>query len=396
MIREFLLMVAVVAIAGCSTVSSYRVSGAGAQQPSSDNAGSYFLAKHVLKVTVTNDLISVASVAVADRSALFQVGFNLSPLAEDDIKIEYNKDGLLKALTSVNEDKTGEILKQVATTVGTFRSTGTGQKVKVSEFTFDPFNADEARNVNSLLARAIGPGTCVSVELFDNVWSPGCNVNPFQHSATSAYAEPEPMNINKILKPVEPGIYYRRPLDHRVFVAHGGTAFETKILKFANYAPVMRLDATRTMFVKRETTIMFDDNGALQSVQVKKPSEALAIATLPATLLGAYIDAIVQGFTREKDVQSARANLLKQQAETLQAERKLLEAIAQGGEGSAGAARALSLSRSTGFGFRSEAADHNSDLEQAYRNIAACQSALGESVESCTSHVQRMTAIGLE
>lgn len=392
MVRAFCVMLIAVAIVSCSTVSSYRADGPDALQPSTDNAGSYFLAKHLLKVTVTNDAISVESVAVADKSALFQLGYNLSPFAEDDIKVEYSSSGLLKGLTSVNDDKSVEIAKGIATAIGTFRATATGEDIKVSELTFDPFNAEEARKNNKLLQHAVGKGTCVSVEIFENVWSPGCENNPLQGTSAVAYSPPAEKDLKRILRPVEPGIYYRRPLDHRVFVAYRGASYLTKLEKFANYAPVMRLDVKRTMLVKRETTIMFADDGSLKSVQVKKPSEALAVVTLPAALVGAYIDAVVAGLTNAKKVQDARAALYNAQAASLQAERKLLEAVAQGGEGAAGASRALSMSRSTDFSFRS---GQTANFEQTYRNIAACQATLGATVDECTAHMQRMTSLGI-
>lgn len=389
------LVLAVAVVAGCSTVSSYRVDGSDARVPGSNNAGSYFLAKHVLKVTVANEVISVASVPVADKSAMIQVGFNLSAFADDDIKIEYSTGGLLKEIGSINNDKTGEVLKEVAGGVGTFRNmpSALNGSVKVSEFTFDPFNAKEAQRVNQLLARAVGPGTCVSVEILQDVWSPGCALNPFQDGTAPGFAHPQGLDIKRVLGPVEPGIYYRRPLDHRVFVSRRGQSFETKLLKFANFAPVLRLDVTRTMFVKRETTIAFDDAGALTSVQVKKPSEALAIASLPAVLVGAYIDAIVKGFTRQKDVQLARAELYKQQAATLAEERKLLKAIAEGGVNAAGAARALSF-RSGSPGLLSEAESGVSDLRQVYRNLEACQAELGASQEVCMQYMRALSANG--
>ena len=394
LIRQIFLLATAAALAGCSVISSYRVDGPDARQPTSDNAGSYFLARHVLKVTVTNGVFSVSTEAVADRSAEFQVGFNLSPLADDDVKIEYNKDGLLKSVTSINDDKTADTLQQVATGLAGYRATMLNPNVKISEFTFDPFNAAEARNANILLARAVGQGTCVSVEIFDNVWSPGCKNNPFQLTVTPGYNQPTETNLKRILGPVAPGIYYRRPLNHRVFVSQRGKTIETKLLKFANYAPVMRLDVSRTMFVKRQTTITFDDNGALTSVQVHKPSEALAVATLPATLLSAYIDAITRGFTSEKGVQEARANLFNQQAATLKAERELLAAINQNGDGSAATARATDF-RTTNYGMGSIPAGQDADLRRAYTNIAACQAELGATAETCIEYTRRLSTNSL-
>lgn len=394
-------------LTSCATVSSYRLAGSDAQSPSGTNAGSYFLARHVMKVTVSDKDITVSSEAVADRNSIFQLGFNLSPLAHDDIKVEYTSSGLLKSLTSINHDKTGEILKEGANAVGLFRSTEVEGQIKVSEFTFNPFDSKEAARVNRLLRQAVGARTCVSIEVLPGAWSPGCgNLNPFAERTVGSYNTPTPASIASTLNAVEPGIYYRRPLDHRVFVSFRGRAFKTTLLKFANFAPVLQLDVNRTTFVDRKTSIVFDTSGALQSVQVDKPSEALAVVKLPATIVGAYIGAIVQGFTNAKSVQSARADLLNQQAATLEAERKLVEAIAAGNNTNA-ANRALSLSRSTAFrsvgiessDFRAAPSPgrvRTQDMEQTFRNIGACQDALGESVSNCMELMRNAAASGIQ
>jgi predicted small secreted protein len=388
-ITSGMVLIAAGLLASCNTISSHRLAGEDRQLPAQDSAGSYFLAKHAIEATITEKGITVTTKPIADTRTLINVGLRLSPLSSDDIKVEYSKDGLLKSITSSNDDKTGEIFKNVATSIGTFRSTNGSGRVKVSKITFDPFDPAEARAANELLSRSEFKGSCISVEVLPGVWSPGCTNNPFASARREKDSVPEPDDIAEALKAIEPGIYYRRTMQHRVFVSFKGQEFSTDYYGFANFAPILRVDVNRTLFVKRQTTIVFTD-GALTSVQVEKPSEVAEITALPASLAGAYFDAVVSRLSKHQEVEQARANLLNAQASTLKNEQALLGAQADAAQRSTDF-QSLGIDATD----RATASDFSSfrrstDLRTTYRNVAACQEALGLTLNECERHVRQL------
>ena len=79
-------------VAGCAMISSHPTAELGRSPDGTTAAGSYFLAKHHMKVLVTKDArgrqqLSINVVAVPDRRHLIDTGLNLSPYSDDDIKV---------------------------------------------------------------------------------------------------------------------------------------------------------------------------------------------------------------------------------------------------------------------------------------------------------------------
>ena len=259
--------------------------------------------------------VTVASDIVADRNALAQVGFNLSPLSDDDIKVEYETNGLLKGVAATATDRTGDILVQLAKTIAGFRATAEEQAAAVAIYEFDPFDWKNATFVNSkLMARF---QVCVEVEVRAGIWSPGCGTR----SRGMAY-KAEEGDLLRTEPPRLPGIYYRRPIAHQVHVMEGGVSKQLVSVQFANDAPIFKIDIERTAFIQRKTIINFE-SGVPTLVQVVKPSEGLAVVQLPLTIAKAIISAPVDAISAHKEVQSAQADLLESEAKRVQAEQKL-------------------------------------------------------------------------
>lgn len=380
-LRASFLLLALL-ISGCNVVSSYRVAGADAQEPRSNSSGSYFLPKHLLVVTTTSDGMSVDTKAVQDRTTLLQVGLNLSGFSHDTITVAYSG-GLLSKVTSIADDKTADIITELAKAAGRFRSVSGDAKQPPLVVEFDPFDPQEALAANRIIGKRF-KGACVEVELLPGMWSEGCG----RHSlAWDNNALPDPQDVRVKLRAEEPGIYYKRSLDHRVHVVFNNRTTGLSTYKFANIAPIFRVDINRTVFVKRKTVIDFEE-GELTSVMVDKPSEVLAVAKLPVSIADAYISGVVDAFTQRKAVQKARADLLTQQAATLKAEQTLIEAqIAAASKLQSSEQRSaalLSIQRSTSI--RTDETVSLGGRQDGYRslqNIRDCQRILEQTQEEC-------------
>jgi hypothetical protein len=344
---RFSLALMISSLGACAVVSSHRVGGLDSVEPSSQAAGSYFLAKHNLKVTVFSDEISIEPVATKDIHAMMQVGLNLSPTSDDNVKVEYQSNGLLKKITTIADDKSGEIIKEVARAVGYFRTTrgaAAAARTPLIVVSFDPFDYAEALVANRKISERL-PGSCVEVELASGLWSPGCGRRSLGRPSAGANHE---YSARPAMPPSAAGIYYRRPMAHRVHVMTGGRTRSIEPQLFANLAPIMRVDIDRTLFVKRETTVTFSAEGALDEVHVVKPSEGLAIAKLPIAVAQAVIGGVVEAISDHKKVQDAQAALLDSQAKLIEKEAALLEAQAKAAAKN-GTAPGLTNTSSAGF-----------------------------------------------
>ncbi len=382
--KKFLCIAWFIALTGCNVINSYRVTGDDAKEPTQNASGAYFLPKHLVVATIDSTGIVVESKAVQDRTTLLQVGLKLSGLSHDTITVAY-KDGLLSKVTSIADDQTGAVLTELAQAAGRFRTNINPKDDKEIPFVieFDPFDQDESEMANNIIGNKF-PGTCVEVELVPGSWSRGCGPRSLESLLVDL---PDPEELRDTIKSVEPGIYYKRSLDHRVHIVFKRKSVGLHTLKFANIAPVFRIDVNRTTFVKRKTEIDFED-GELTSVMVDKPSEVLGFAKLPVTLANAYISGVVDAFAQRKSVQEARASLMNQQAATLKAEQSLIEAqIAAANNANSPQERSAalaSISRSTNF--QNGGANSGSANRITYRslqNLKDCQRVLEKTEAQC-------------
>lgn len=307
-------------------ISTHRFAGDDAKGPENQNAGSYFLPKHLLRVTVRGTekqySISTTTVATSDPPTLTQVGYELSGFSHDDIKVDFDDNGLLKAVASTASDKTADIIVEIAKTIGAFRE-GSQEKPVIASYDFDPFDPRAASDANARLGRRF-KRSCVEVELAPNVWSAGCRASSKSIRAAAAAVTADEL---RTLPPKAPGVYYRRPINHRVHIIEAGKSKEMTTRQFANAAPIFRIDVDRTAFVERKTTLAFKD-GVPTSVQVVKPSEVLELVKSPLKVVNAAISAPVDAITERKKLVTAQAGLYEEQAKLLEAERKLKVAVA--------------------------------------------------------------------
>ncbi|WP_422371039.1 hypothetical protein [Hoeflea sp.] len=326
-----LLLFTVSLMSACSAVNSYSVSE-NYVSDSQQKAGVYFLAKHLLKVTLSGsgNAMSVALdiEPVQDQSLALETGLALSPLSHDDIKVGYTADGRLRSVTAKLIDKSAEIAPEIIKLAVRLRSEEQSAAA-LKELHFDPFDAHSARDANRSLSKN---GFCIAVEVRPNLWSPGCELL-IKHPSLKTNLEAGASVPDRLA----PGIYYRRPVHRMVRVYRNGALVTAKPMLFANATPIYRIDIRRSIFIQRNTTINFDDQGALKDVQVDKPSEALEVVKFPATIIEAFASAATGG------VAKARSTALNAEAKRLNSASAVNDAlagsIATGGAGAVAASR---------------------------------------------------------
>ncbi|MBY2919641.1 hypothetical protein [Rhizobium leguminosarum] len=330
-IRTMSVLVLMMTGAGCTLVTSDNVNISRVEDAPTQRAGIYFLPKQLLQVSVqlnggTLTSLTTSVITVPDERQVFEVGFNLSPLADDNIKVDY-ENGLLKEVAATSVDRTDDILINFAKDFGLLRDGTPAGPSTTRLFQFDPYDARAAGIVNAALMKL--NGTCVEVELSPGTWSPGCGRSSIGVSFSSGTEMRS--NLGKQAGLRLPGVYYRRAMPKNVHTVVNGQMTELKQLFFANAGPVYRIDVNRSAFVLRETKISFD-KGELTSVSVKKDSELVEISTLPVRIFDAYVGGVVDAFTQRKSLQNARTEYYNALASRYRAEVALAKAAAERGE----------------------------------------------------------------
>lgn len=301
------------------------------------NAGTYFLPRRLITVTVTGSDTGgfnlkvdatgdTTAPYVADRNESYCLDALLSPLSADRIGIQRSEDGLLQRVYTQADDKTKDIAQQLIQGVADLaaseqagipgRSFATRPRFAgdtapvVATFTFDPFVEREAREVNIALVEY---GYCLYLDPHRDPFVPrwsqkicrdavfgrkkGPRNSPVYAGPSMVYkADPAyPRSGLAIFDPrpvpvevQQRGVLYRPELTHTLVVIRKpdpGSRFSewrpvaSDKIVMPNAAPAFILEVKRAIFVKAETDVQFN-NGLIRNVSVNKPSELLAASNL--------------------------------------------------------------------------------------------------------------------
>jgi hypothetical protein len=273
-------------------------------------AGSYSLAKQILRVTKSSTgQIDVAAVTEADSKADFKLGTRLSPLSDDDIEVDYVNDlpgGILDKIVTKTKDRTADILIQIAKTISYLHAgeITAGAQILAE---YDPFEPSQVRMAGVVLN---SQKVCIEVETSSSAWSSTCDPQSLERAGRVTSALPRAQTA---------GIFFRRSMLHVVKIKKDGQYIALRRIPFANDQPIQMLNVDRAFLVENSATIDFN-NGELVSVHVVKPSEALALATLPLEIIKAVVAAPVDALSDHKKLQDAKADYYKSVAARIQAE----------------------------------------------------------------------------
>jgi hypothetical protein len=114
------------------------------------------------------------------------------------------------------------------------------------------------------------------------------------------------------------GICYRPKEPFRIDYGVGSIR-RSRIVEIPNEAPLIGIDIRRALFVEKVINIEFDADGFLQEVRIGKPSETLAVSSLPL----AVIDAIATGLAPRLDYLNRQVEFARRDAALIQAEASL-------------------------------------------------------------------------
>ena len=115
------------------------------------------------------------------------------------------------------------------------------------------------------------------------------------------------------------GICVVIPVPATMLIKVGGRRLETPMMRIPNRSEPVAIPISRSAFTDVKTTLTLD-RGMLTKREITRGSEALAILSLPASIVGAYLDELSAGFKKRKTAIDDRIALEEAKKKRLEAE----------------------------------------------------------------------------
>ena len=317
------------------------------------SAGSYFLSKSHIKVTVTGTraepkLDKIEIIPVADRANGYCLDYLAAATSKDTFVVQKNADNLLLKITSSAEDRSAEIAKKIVQTVFKGLEAAAGFRADEGdprlsgvafEAEYDPFNIDQANLINDGLADF---GFCLVLDtVLDRMnarsVSAYCN-DPLNHGGrtqalihAASYANDGDRGANPRFYDAR-GVLYRPRLPHslNLFRYDQGRwrLWQSETVFLENDSPILSVGIDRTYFATRKTTLVFTQ-GVLHDVLISKGSELENFVEVPLEIANGIVKLPSQIVKLQVDTTTRRADLIAAQARLLEEERALAESRKQ-------------------------------------------------------------------
>lgn len=313
--KQYVLLAGLVAlISACSGVKSIP----GPDQEHLDGL-IYYMPMRDLIVTIDigeedtlNTVTIGTSTAYADRSMKYSLSFQKALLADNDINIGTSSAGLLKSATSETTSQVSEIFKGLGSLVGT-----------VQPMTLAP------------APQKCTKGSHVFVYKFPVVIDPnappcGVKITVQRYDNTAIDASSKRVGDNKN---GNSGIFYKQEISYLVSANAGGWS-ASKIVTSPSESPVYFLPISKTLFSSSKADFTFDDGVPTKFAQ-KSDSELVSLFSIPATIIGAYFEAIGNVFTSFKANDNKQVAALQSELALEIQKRKTKECMAAAKEGRA-------------------------------------------------------------
>jgi hypothetical protein len=273
-------------------------------------------------------LESVTPFEIADVSRGYSLQYDRSVTSHDRVCMGVSEKGLLQSVEGAADDKTGDIIVSVAKLAG--RVLGPGAfataadvekiygKLRTLTVEIDPLNRTHWNQVNTAMRTTFG-GSARNYHF---------RVEDIENLVRDASA-PDTCPVNSVC--------YRTRVPVRFTLGTDRGATSSIYKEVVNRRVTGRIDVSRALMVEKITRLTFKD-GVLAGVNIRKPSEGLAVAKLPLTVIDAVMTSALAApgdfVGKAAGLPSAQATDLIKQAATNAAEiqnlQKSLETIRNG------------------------------------------------------------------
>lgn len=372
--RLNVLMVFTVTMSGCAIVTSQAPSR---EQPPSGML--YHLPKAVLPIELVAkggalELRVQPSKQIADPQQRYLLKNPTNVFASNNVKVEWDSNGLLLSkLTMDSTDQSLNVLKEVAkAAVGLAEAAGAEGEVILASGDFDPdfdawegTNAVVMRDLHLALKRQLGqwadqcarkdakkedkpaPENCEMASQFIPDLDQGKPI--LQVSAVPMGGKQDVPAADCSI-----GLCYRGQQPFVLGLEVAGIFSRRTVQMLPNQSPAIALSLDSAPFVKTEYTVEFQGNGALKSVDTKRPSSALQLVSWPLDLYKAVLSATSELITLRIGAKTNEVDLAQKELDTVKALQRIADEMeafnkgknkTEGAGGGGGALMSIPLGR---------------------------------------------------
>jgi hypothetical protein len=291
----------------------------------------YALPKTLITVTVMPPGAGPANVevtpkVVADPTQVYVLDYTPSPFSNDDLMVTVGgrDDATVKGLNATAEDQTQAILTEAARSAGRV----------LNQFSAASQPAAEPQ---PLLQREVDPHDPWMMDaLRADLARFGLDIRCWPHCPPPSLPAED----------TAPGLFMRAQVPVQLAVCRGScdtVAAPERLVTVPSYnaSPIFRFPVRRSGFVTRTTsiTVKTDDQGKLvRTIEVAKPSQAVAVAQTPGAVVGSFFQGIGDAATGRKELMeqqtalvTAQTGLMTAQMQQWDAEAALRTAMEQAG-----------------------------------------------------------------
>lgn len=227
-----------------------------------------------------------------------------SAFTNDQLTLEFSPEGFLRRVSTVIEDQTGEFIKRIgelgstlATSLGTTRELAPAEVKDLFNGQIDPFDEKVMEAINKGLQQQVG-GMTLSARML------GVEVSATEGPQSNAS-----------------GIYYKPLGTCELTLSYdGGSTSTTARIPHPHLLGFITIP--QGAWVKNTFEVTFDETGMPATINLQKPSTALAAVEVPINILKAIIAIPTQLIQLRVNLQNTRQQALTDQ---LAADKKMAE-----------------------------------------------------------------------
>lgn len=226
------------------------------------------------------ELTKVDTYQVADRSRAYSLYYEASAASHDRVCMGVNDRGLLATVEVAADDKTGDIIVSLAKVVGRligptpFADKATPEQMHNVELRtlaleIDPLDRTHWQQLNKAMRTTFGPIADRYKFRIENI----------EHLIRDAH-EPDSCPAGSVC--------YRTRVPVRFMLGSTSSLYHEVVSRRTTGT----INVTRALMVEKITRLSFKD-GVLVGANIKKPSEGLAVAKLPLTVMDAIVTSML-------------------------------------------------------------------------------------------------------
>jgi len=290
---------------------------------------------------------------IPDPTRSYVAQLNHSLLHDDDINIKTTAAGLLTGSNATTTDRTGDVIVAIAEAIATF---GPGSPPILKSKSRSPLVVSEKRpacpssipafeqivdfsQIETILPLFPAPKSFpkshtwpldkVTIEiskadLLKIGEKPSVKINGSDVCPSDISKPDESEDAIKSEKKCEnvPGLLYRRDQPYIVQLKNDEAVIADETIFMPNLSPISVAPAEAGFMVTSKYETVFE-NGMLTSNKINRPSEALAIASLPTTIAKGFVGVLTDFIKIRYDNTKGQTDLIDQQTKLLEAMKKL-------------------------------------------------------------------------